>query len=142
MLLDQKEFEHLIKLKKQFKENDQLILDLTWSRDIISIESKDTFILDYYKGRIEIKKFTYNKRFKKVITLLRFDSFGRHTNPDGKMFDGPHIHIYREEYGSKFAVPVKEIGIDENNFDKEKVLKKILKYCNVVDCPTIPLTLF
>lgn len=142
MLLAQEEFQHLIKLKKQFQEEDQILLDSIWSRDIISLESKDIFILDYYIGRIEIKKFTYNNRYKKVITLLRFDSSGRHTNPDGQIFNGPHVHIYREDYGDKFAFPVSEIGIDENNLNNAEVLKNFLKYCNVVKCPTIPLTLF
>ena len=74
--------------------------------------------------------------------LLRFDALGRHTNPDGKSFDGPHVHIYKDGYDDKFAFSVSEIGIDENNLQTDAVLIQFLTYCNIVNCPKNQLALF
>ena len=141
-MLTKKEYDYIIKLKKEFKENDQIVLDKKWARDIVAIETRDTFILDYYIGTIELKKFTYNKRYRNTIILLRFDSSGRHTNPNGQIFDGPHVHIYRENYDDKYAFHVSEIGIGTGDLKKAEVLEKFLQYCNVVNCPTMQHTLF
>lgn len=129
-MITQKEFDHLISLEKEFKDNDQITLGSSWQKEIIAVNSKDTFILDYAARRsvnsIEVKRFTYNKRYRTAIILLRFDSCGRHTNPDGEILDGPHIHIYREGYADQFAFCVSKIGIDETDLSKENVLRKIL----------------
>jgi len=140
-MITTKEYDYIMKLKKEFEENDQIILNKKWSRNIVAIDTKDTFILDYNIGTIKLEKYTYNKRYRNTIILLRFDSFGRHTNPDGKVFDGPHVHIYRENYGDKYAYNVSEIGIN-TDMGKSDVLEKFLQYCNVVNCPIIESTLF
>ena len=74
--------------------------------------------------------------------MLRFDSSGRHTNPDGNIFDGPHLHIYKDGYDDKFAFPVSTIGVDEKNCDKAVVLSNFLSYCNINNCPPIQNCLF
>ncbi len=141
-MLTQEEFNYIITLKKEFKENDQITLQSKWSRDIVAIETRDMFILDYYIGTIALTKFTYNKRYRKTIAILRFDSSGRHTNPDGQVFDGPHVHIYRENYGAKWAFPVSKIGINNGMIEKASVLERFLQYCNVVNYPKIQPILF
>lgn len=141
-MLTQEEFNYIIALKKEFKENNQITLESKWSRDIVAIETRDMFILDYYIGTIALTKFTYNKRYRKTIAILRFDSSGRHTNPDGQVFDGPHVHIYRENYGDKFAFYVSEIGINTDAIEKINVLENFLKYCNVINYPEIQQALF
>ena len=141
-MLTQKEYSYIINLNKKFKENDEIALDSKWSRDIVAIETRDMFVLDYYLGIIALKKYTYNKRYRKTIVILRFDSSGRHTNPDGKLLNGPHVHMYREKYGDKWAFPISEIGIGHGMIEKANVLQKFLQYCNVVNCPPIKSTLF
>jgi len=142
MSITQPEFDYLIQLKKEFQKRDELLLGpapLKWSRDIISLFSKDAFLLDYYRGSLEIKKYTYNKRYRTSIPLVRFDSFGRHTNPDGQKFVGPHIHIYKEGFDDKFAYPIDSIGADLST-SMQEVLVKFLKYCNIQNIPPIQLT--
>lgn len=143
MSITQQEFDYLMQLKKQFQEKNELLLGPAphkWSRDIISTTSTEIFILDFYRGSIEIKKYTFHKRYKTCIPLVRFDSWGRHTNPDQQKFVGPHIHIYKEGYDDKFAYSVDVIGINDQN-SMEDVLVKFLKYCNVENIPPIQLTL-
>ncbi len=141
MDLTQEEFLHLIGLKKEFREKDQISLGSAWSRDIISIGSQETFLLDFRRGYVSLKKFSYNKRFKKSIVLLRYCSDGRHTNPDGTRFDGPHFHIHKEGFDTKIAVPVQEIGVLPTATMPE-VLEKILDYCNIQNIPTIQESFF
>lgn len=144
MPITQAEFDYLIKLVKRFEEANELVLGpapLSWERNINAIKTKDTFILDFYRGRFELSKYTYNKRYRQTIILLRYDAEGRHTNPDGVTFDGSHVHIYKEEFDDKFAYPVTDIGIDETD-GMEAVLKKFLTYCNVKSIPSIQTTMF
>jgi len=141
MSITQTEFDCLIQMQKRFQKDNVIHLGSAWSRDIISIESKDIFILHYNLSSIDIRKFSYHKTYRKTIPLLRFD-FKRHTNPDGKIFKGAHVHIYREGFDDKFAFPVSEIGIDENNLTKDKVLESFLQYCNVINSPNIIPILF
>jgi len=54
--------------------------------------------------------------------MLRYDNGGRHTNPDGEKFEGPHIHLFKEGFNDKFAYPVSVIGIEETD-SMEKVFK-------------------
>jgi hypothetical protein len=144
MPITQTEFDYLIKLGKRFEEANELVLGpapLSWERNIIAIKTKDTFILDFYRGSFELSKYIYNKRYRQTIILLRYDAKGRHTNPDGATFDGPHVHIYKEGFDDKFAYPVTDIGIDETD-GMEAVLGKFLTYCNVKSIPSIQTTMF
>ena len=145
-MITQQEFEQIMKFKKQFKESEQISLSNPWSKEIISLESNDTFILDFSnRGPIELRKFKYNKRYRQSIILLRFESSGKHTNPegtDGKVFEGPHIHIYKEGYDDKWAFPVSKIGIENIHSTKSQILVKFLEYCNVSNYPIIQDNLF
>lgn len=137
MSITQQEFDFLITLPKQFKENEIIHLDNRWSKEIISLETRDTFILDYHFGTICFENFTYNKRYRSSIILLRYDSSGRHTNPNGDRFEGAHVHIHHEEAGDKIAYPVTEIGVEAENTEKSHVLLNLLTYCNVRNLPEI-----
>ncbi|MER3497987.1 MAG: hypothetical protein C4308_04815 [Chitinophagaceae bacterium] len=73
--------------------------------------------------------------------MLRYDNGGRHTNPDGVLFEGPHVHLYREGYNDKFAFPVSEISVSVND-PMEEVFKKIMHFCNVKNLPAIEVPMF
>lgn len=144
MPITQSEFDYLITIDKRFEKADELVLGpapISWERNIIAIKTKDTFILDFYRGSFELSKYTYNKRYRQTIILLRYDAKGRHTNPDGITFDGPHVHIYKEGFDDKFAYPVTDIGIDKMD-EMEAILEKFLTYCNVKSIPSIQTTMF
>lgn len=129
-MLGQNEFKYLLEIKKRFKDKDSLDLTMPWSREVLAEDSKDKFILDYYRGRIKLTKFSYNKRYKTSIILARFCSEGRHTNPppDSTSFNGPHVHVYREGFDDKIAFPISEIGIDDDDMDKAIVLEKYINW--------------
>lgn len=72
-------------------------------------DSKQEFIVDVNRrGYLNlVKRCTYQGRYHKDIILLRLDVAGpEHTNPDGQVLPGTHLHIFREEYADKYAVPI------------------------------------
>lgn len=140
--INQAQFIALISERKRFLQDLELRTDSKWSRDIIGVDSAENFTLHFYRGSIELKKFSYNKNYRKSVTLLRYCSSGRHNNPDSDdFFDGPHVHLFNEDYGDKIAYEVDKIGIDPSTLDDGDILKAILDYCNVVDQPQIIRTL-
>ena len=75
---------------------------------LVSEDRRHEFEMDVYSSRIDLKKYTFGNRTRRVITLIRVDigSGGRHVNPDNEAITGPHIHKYREGFGDKWAEPL------------------------------------
>ncbi len=145
MAITQSEYDFLMSQEKVFDDPlSPIVLGPTpiqWTRQINSIESKELFLLDFYRGNIEITKYTINKRYRQTIVLLRYDNGGRHTNPDGEKFVGPHIHLYKEGYNDKFAYPVSVVDIKETD-SMELVFTKIMYFCNIKRMPSIEISMF
>lgn len=100
--------------------------------DAKSTNDGDIFVIDVNrKGTLKISKCTYQLRYNKSTQLLRIDLDGpTHTNPDGIEVPCPHIHIYTEQFGLRFAFPLsKEILTDTN--DLLQVLIDFLSYINI-----------
>ena len=73
--------------------------------------------------------------------MMRYDNGGRHTNPDGVLFEGQHVHLYREGFNDKFAFPVSEVNVVDTD-TVEQVFKKIMHFCNINQVPTIEVSMF
>lgn len=66
---------------------------------------EERFVLDLWRGRRNAAKIKFQTRGRHVFILARLDVNGApHTNPDGEVIEGSHLHIYREGYGDKWAV--------------------------------------
>ncbi|MCM8568624.1 hypothetical protein NE848_04490 [Gramella jeungdoensis] len=145
MAISDLECELLIKEEKQFSDLINPLklgpAPISWTREIKGVNSKNLYLLDFYRGSFELSRYTFNKRYKQSIIIFRYDNGGRHTNPDGKSFDGPHIHLYKEGYNDKFAYPIEDIGID-NSDSMEEVLNKILHFCNIKKIPSVEISMF
>lgn len=142
LVLDQIEADLLLEHKKYFVDNSIIKLEKNnknITRIIKSIDNKEDFILDISKGRINLSRVKYQSRHKLSNTiLLRIDtsSGARHINPDGQFIECPHIHIYKEGYGSKWAYPL-DPNIFTNPNDTILLLKEFLMYFNVLETPQI-----
>ncbi len=76
---------------------------------LVSQDNREEFNLDIYRGRINLLKGTHQSRARQVIVLVRLDFGGSpHRNPNDEEIGSPHLHIYREGYGHKWAIPVPE----------------------------------
>ena len=114
------EADRLMLMPKARLDNNAHDFPLPGEKVIVNLQSTDgreRFILDVSRGKIEVRKATYQSRYHKVIILSRLDIIGApHTNPDGTMVECPHIHKYREGYGDKWAPPF------QNPSRKQKIL--------------------
>lgn len=105
-------------------------------------EHKEEFVLDISRGRIDLRKITYQNRARKVVILARLDLVGPpHQNPDGEIIDCPHIHYYREDYGDRWAVSLPEDVFTDSD-DIHKTLEQFMEHCSIITKPFIPQSLF
>jgi hypothetical protein len=62
------------------------------------------FFLDISRGRIDLRKVKLQNRARQVVVLVRLDLGGApHRNPDDEEIPPPHLHLYREGFGAKWA---------------------------------------
>lgn len=109
---------------------------------LVSGDRREHFLLDLRRGRIDLAKGTYQNRARQVVVLVRLDFGGPpHRNPDGVEIGSPHLHIYREGYGDKWAVPVPPAHFADLS-DAWRTLSDFMTYCNIVEPPVIDRGLF
>lgn len=98
-------------------------------------KSHENFLLDVSRGRIDLRKGTHQLRGRQVIVLVRLDFGGPpHRNPDGEEVGSPHLRIYREGFGAKWAMSVPERAFPHLS-DNYETLLDFLRFCNVTKEP-------
>ena len=137
--LTQQEADTLLSIEKYSQDdNVYLFSDISGSLRVplISKDKREEFMLDIYRSKIELVKNTFQNRARKAFILARVDIGGSpHRNPDGEEISCPHLHLYREGFGDKWAFPVpKEFS---NTSDVWVVLQDFMSYCNIVGKPEI-----
>lgn len=109
---------------------------------IISRDKREKFVLDISKDRIALLKGTYQNRARQVVILVRLDFGGQpHRNPDGEEMSSPHLHIFKEGYGDKWAIPLPEDKFP-NTSDMWQLLEEFMRFCKVTEPPRIERGLF
>jgi len=107
-----------------------------------SPDRREQFILDVQRGRIDLLKVTHQNRARAVVVLVRLDLGGApHRNPDGQEIPCPHLHIYREGFGDKWAAPIPADKFS-NPADLWGTLHEFMSYCNITKPPRIDKVLF
>ncbi|GIP34203.1 hypothetical protein [Paenibacillus sp. J2TS4] len=102
-----------------------------------STETNAKFQIDVQRKSLNVKKCTYQTRYKKSINLLRVDIEGPpHLNPDGTEIPCPHIHIYKEGYDDKWAYPLEAKMVTDPS-DLVQVLIDFLEYNNIDNVPKV-----
>ncbi len=109
---------------------------------LVSANKRENFMLDISRGRIDLLRGKYQNRARQVIVLVRLDFGGQpHRNPDDKEIPSPHLHIYREGFGDKWAFPVPS-GHFPNLSDLWQTLNDFMVFCNIKEPPIIERGLF
>jgi len=109
---------------------------------LVSNDRREPFLLDVRRGRIDLVKGTYQNRGRQVVILARLDFGGApHRNPDGEEVGSPHLHLYREGYGDKWACPVPPDHFS-NLDDLWLTLQEFMRFCNIAEPPFIKRGLF
>jgi hypothetical protein len=107
---------------------------------LVSRDKRELFSLDVNRKRIALTT-TYQTRGRQVIVLARLDFGAPHRNPDGSEIGVPHLHLYREGYGDKWAMKVPD-GVLSKPDDAWQVLYDFMTYCHIVEKPNIVRGLF
>ena len=109
---------------------------------LASADGREPFLLDLRRARIVLTKGTYQTRCRQVVILARLDFGGAlHRNPDGEEIGSPHLHLYREGFGDKWAFPVPEDRFADTR-DSWRMLEDFMRFCNIVEPPDIQRGLF
>lgn len=109
---------------------------------LASPDKREKFLLDVTRAQIKITKATYQNRARQVAVLMRLDLDGStHWNPDGQEIPCPHLHIYREGYSDKWAIPAPTQRYPSTT-DLFATLEAFFAHCNVTLPPNIQKGLF
>jgi len=102
-----------------------------------STDRHEAFILDIQRGRVEMRRISYQTRARTAVVLARLDMAGPpHRNPDGEEVPCPHLHVYREGFGDKWAGALPMAGVGPG-VDAWRTLQEFMRYCNVIKPPII-----
>lgn len=107
---------------------------------LFSTDRREAFSLDINRKRISLLT-GYQTRARQVIVLARLDFSAPHRNPDGVEIGVPHLHLYREGYGDKWAFDVPS-GMLRNPADTWDVLHDFMNFCKIVEVPRFVRGLF
>jgi len=143
--LTQAEADALIAMEKHCANSDPQESPTAGQSLIVPLHSpdkKERFLLDISRGRIDLSRGKYQNRARQVVVLVRLDFGGPpHRNPDDEEIPCPHLHVYREGFGDKWAM-----CIPANRFprihDLWETLKDFMKFCNITKPPNIEKGLF
>jgi hypothetical protein len=143
--LTQAEADALIAMEKHRVNEDRSDFPMGGQSVVLPLQSPDRrehFLLDLSRGRIDLLKAKMQKRGRQVVVLVRLDLGGApHRNPDDEEIASPHLHVYREGYGDKWAIPVPADRF-RNVADIWTTLEDFLRFCNVTRPPHIERGLF
>lgn len=107
-----------------------------------SLDRRELFFLDVARNQIKLTKGTYQNRARGVVILARLDFGGApHRNPDDAEVACPHLHVYREGFGDRWAVPLPP-GRFTDGSDPWVLLKEFMNFINITDVPDIRRGLF
>lgn len=143
--LTQAEADALIAMEKHRVADDRRGFPMAGEKLELPLQSADKrehFLLDLSRGRIDLAKVKMQNRGRQVVVLVRLDLGGpAHRNPDDSEVASPHLHIYREGYGDKWAVAVPADRFrDASNI--WATFEDFLRFCNITDPPLIDRGLF
>ena len=142
--LTQDEADCLIRMEKH-RSNDKLTVfpypGESVELPLHSLDQQEHFLIDLSRSKIDLAKVKMQNRGRLIIVLVRLDLGGApHRNPDGEEMPTPHLHIYKEGFGDKWACSVPEEHFSDLS-DISGTLDGFLLYCNVTVRPYIEMGL-
>lgn len=143
--LTQAEADALIAMEKHRATEDRTDFPIGGQSLVLLLQSADKreqFLLDLSRGRIDLLKVKMQNRGRQVVVLVRLNLGGApHRNPDDEEIPPPHLHLYRQGYGDKWAIPVPADRFHATT-DLWTTLEDFMRYCNITRPPHIERGLF
>jgi len=107
-----------------------------------SPDKRETFMLDITRSQIKLTKGSYQNRARGVVILARLDFAGApHRNPNDEEIECPHLHVYREGFGDRWAVPLPTERFTDAS-DPWLLLLEFMQFVNVTVPPDVQRGLF
>lgn len=104
--------------------------------ELVSRNRQELFRLIIERKARKISHAKYQTMVRKSIILVRLEIDGPpHKNPDKSIVPCPHIHVYREGFGTAWAYPVTDEFGDTANL--MECLQDFMRYCNIAQRPRI-----
>jgi Family of unknown function (DUF6978) len=132
--ITQSEADTLIEMEKRFSDNEDWTFPSAGPRiglALTSLDKREHFMLDVTRGQIKLTKATYQNRARQAIILMRLDLDGPpHRNPDGEEIPCPHLHVYKEGFGDKWAIPAPSDRYT-NTLDLFSTCETFIQHCNI-----------
>ncbi len=142
--LTQAEADALIAMEKHCVNDDRCDFPMggkSLSLPLQSSNKREQFFLDLSRGRIDLLKVKMQNRAQ-VVALVRLDlGEAPHRNPDNEEIPVPHLHLYREGYGDKWAMRVPADRFTATG-DVWMTLQEFMRFCNITRPPRIERGLF
>jgi hypothetical protein len=143
--LTQAEADALIAMEKHRANEDRSGFPMGGQSVVLPLQSADRreqFLLDLSRGRIDLLKVKMQNRGRQVVVLARLDLGGTpHRNPDDEEIPAPHLHVYREGYGDKWAIPLPADRFPAPG-DAWATFEDFMVYCNITQPPHVERGLF
>jgi hypothetical protein len=130
------------KVRTDDEERDFPLLQQSVVVPLLSEDRRENFMLDIHSGHINLSKITFQNRGRQVVVLVRLDIAGSpHRNPDGEEVSCPHLHVYREGFGDKWAVaaPIDKFTALSDHW---QTLHDFMQFCTIVTPPAFRRGLF
>lgn len=145
VMLSQSEADLLLRMEKQRESNRRWEYPNSGGHlriPLISVDGKESFLLDAGRGRLNLQKRKLQHRARQVIVLARLDYGGApHRNPDGEEVGSTHLHLYREGYEDKWAFPI-DPGVFTEIGNTMKTLDEFMRFCHIIVAPIIDVDLY
>lgn len=141
----QREADALFEMEKHRVSDDVYDLPSAGQKEVIklqSVDGREEFLLDLWRGRIDLHRVMMQNRARQVVRLARLDIGGApHRNPDDEEIPAPHLHLYREGYGDSWAIPI-PLEYFTATEDPYRTLEEFMSYCNITEPPKIQRGMF
>ena len=142
--LTQQEADALLKLEKYYRGDKQFTFPSHGGKleiPLFSHDEREEFVLSIDRSKIKLTKNTFQTRTRRSIVLARLEIDGApHRNPDGEEILCPHLHLYREGFDDKWAMPLPDFFKNPN--DAWETFNDFLDFCAVIKKPIIYKELF
>lgn len=157
-MLTQSEADTLIAMQKKRAKEEMYNFPVpgkTLTIPIISVDERESFLIDINRGSIRLTKCTYQERHQGIIILTRLDVDGPpHSNPEvinvplsclepynGQTIPCSHLHLYVQGFMVKWAIPAPSEKFPRTE-DICATLDDFFRYCNVIELPSVQRSLF
>lgn len=134
--LSQSEADNLLKMTKEAADRNVRVFPAQGGYleiPLKAVNAHEAFILSINRKSRISARITYQTRARQTVILARLDFGTEHRNPDGRRVGSPHIHVYREGFGDKWAyeLPHPDFDLFDGANTDDEWFTRFLDFCAI-----------